>query len=143
MLRQEPRPRPHAPLPIAALRDAAAQRSMARVRPPLLGAAARRRAARAATPPAAMEPDVQHLIGQAVVIDTTTRFMYLGILRNVNERWIELEDAEVVDTEQIRVSPDLLLIEKKRDGVKVGRRRIVVRLPSIISLSALDDICGP
>jgi len=92
-------------------------------------------------PDLGMEPQLQHLVGQTIVVDTATRFMYLGVLREISERWVELAEVEVIDTEKVHVSRDLILIEKKRDGVKVGRRRVVVSLPSIISISALEDTC--
>jgi hypothetical protein len=83
------------------------------------------------------------LIGEIVVVDTSTQLLYLGRLCSVNEFWIEMEEVDLVDLNEIKISRELILIEKKRDGLKASRGSVMLASRSIVSISVLDEIIDP
>jgi hypothetical protein len=81
-----------------------------------------------------------NLIGELVVLDTPTPVVYFGRLAAVNEHFITLEDADMVDTADSRVTKGVLAIEARRNGVTPNREVIEVKQSSVLSLSRLEDV---
>jgi len=86
---------------------------------------------------------MEKLIGKIVVVDTSTSLVYMGRLREVNERWIEMEEVDLIDLGEIKISRELLLIEKKRDGLKASRGSVMLTAGAIVSISVLEEIIDP
>ncbi|HCF94771.1 MAG: hypothetical protein PHG55_01465 [Verrucomicrobiota bacterium] len=86
---------------------------------------------------------MEKLIGKIVVVDTSTSLVYMGRLREVNERWIEMEEVDLIDLGEIKISRELLLIEKKRDGLKASRGSVMLTARAIVSISVLEEIIDP
>lgn len=86
---------------------------------------------------------MEKLIGKIVVVDTSTSLVYMGRLREVNERWIEMEEVDLIDLGEIKISRELLLIEKKRDGLKASRGSVMLTSRAIVSISVLEEIIDP
>jgi small nuclear ribonucleoprotein (snRNP)-like protein len=80
------------------------------------------------------------LIGQEVVLDTTGQFVYIGRLKNVDELFFEIEDADVHDASESASTKELYVMDAKKYGIKKNRRFVFVRASQVVSLSRLEDI---
>ena len=75
-----------------------------------------------------------------VVVDTDSNFIYIGKLKIIDRDYIVLNDVDVHDSRESPSVKEKYLIDSKRYGVRVNRRKVYIRMEKVISLSALDDI---
>ena len=85
-------------------------------------------------------PGVKRYVGRDVVLDTKSNYVYLGLLKAVEDGFFVLEDADVHDCSQGRAGKDLYVLEAKRVGVVPNRTKVLVRESEVISVSALDEV---
>ena len=79
-------------------------------------------------------------IGQVVVVDTSSNFVYIGTLARVLEHFVELKDADAHDRGEGLSTKEQYVMESKRFGVKPNRKEVSIRKTAIVSLSRLEDI---
>ena len=79
-------------------------------------------------------------LGQVVVVDTNSNFVYIGTLARVIEHFVELKDADAHDRGEGLSTKEQYVMEAKRFGVKPNRKEVSVRKSAIVSLSKLDDV---
>ncbi|MBI2899877.1 MAG: hypothetical protein HYY17_06815 [Planctomycetes bacterium] len=79
-------------------------------------------------------------VGQVVVVDTDSQFVYLGTLKEAGERFVVLADADAHDARQSASTKEQYVMDTKRFGVKPNRREVAVRTELVVSLSRLEDV---
>lgn len=79
-------------------------------------------------------------IGQIVVVDTDSRFVYLGTLVEVLDQFVVLKDVDAHDRTEGLSTNEKYVMEAKRFGVKPNRKEASVRKDVIVSVSRLDDL---
>ncbi len=77
---------------------------------------------------------------KAVVLDTTSAYLYIGNLVRADERWLELVDVDVHDSSEGHSTKEKYVMEARKFGVKSNRKRVSVRREFIVSLSLLEDV---
>ena len=77
---------------------------------------------------------------KAVVVDTATSFIYLGVLKQVGEHFVTLADVDVHDCNDGSRTKEIYVLEAKRFGIRQNRTEVRVRMDQIISVSLLDDV---
>lgn len=82
----------------------------------------------------------KQLVGQVVVLDTSSQLVYLGKLKSVDDHFIELEEADVHDSSESPTSKEIYVIESKKYGLKRNRRTVFVRAGLVVSMSRLEDV---
>jgi hypothetical protein len=88
-----------------------------------------------------IEPDqLQHLIGQTVVLDAAAPFVYLGTLQMVSASCLVLTDADVHDLRDSESTRERYLLSSANDGVRRNRKEVIVRWDTVLSISKLDDV---
>ena len=85
-------------------------------------------------------PALQRLIGQPVVLDVTSPYVYLGTLAEVDHKYLILTDADVHDLRDTKTTRELYVLDSKRHGISANRSRVLVSRDEIVSLSALADV---
>jgi hypothetical protein len=75
-----------------------------------------------------------------VVVDTASYFMFIGRLIDVNERFLTLEDADVHDRRESPSTNEKYVMESRKYGVRMNRKRVHIRFDEVICLSRLDDV---
>ena len=75
-----------------------------------------------------------------VVVDTASFFMFIGRLVDVNERFLTLEDADVHDRRESPSTNEKYVLESRKYGVRMNRKRVHIRFEEVICLSRLDDV---
>ncbi len=79
-------------------------------------------------------------LGKAVVVDTDSNFLYIGLLRAVDDHFVELETADVHDRVEGHSTNERYALESMRSGVRANRRSVTIRKAKVVSLSRLDDV---
>ena len=82
------------------------------------------------------------LIGQVVVIDTDSMFVYLGTLDRVEDHFVVLKDVDAHDRRESPSTKEQYIMETKKFGVKPNRKEVKVRKELVVSISKLDDVLG-
>ncbi len=82
----------------------------------------------------------QKYIGDEVVIDTASSFLYIGRLSSVDEWAVTLEDVDVHDRAEGPSTKERYVMETRRSGIRSNRKHVVVRKNMIVSFSRLVDI---
>lgn len=79
-------------------------------------------------------------LGQPVVVDTRSRFVHLGLLKEVTATELVLTDADVHDLADGASSRDIYVLQSRGDGIRENRREVTIRADEVISVSRLDDV---
>ena len=87
-----------------------------------------------------MADPFEHMLNEAVVLDTPTPILYLGKLVEVSEATFVLEDADIHDCRDGHANKEVYLGDAQQEGITVNRRRVVVMRSTVISVSRLADI---
>ena len=85
------------------------------------------------------KPDPE-LIGEDVVIDTSSPIVYIGRLAAVEDTCLLLEDVDVHDINDTSTTKDIYILEARKFGVKKNRIRARLSLDQVVSLSKLDEV---
>lgn len=85
-------------------------------------------------------PLLEQLVGRGVVLDVAAQYVYVGVLREFDHRYLVLEQVDVHDLRDSTTTRELYVLESKRHGVNANRRRVLVSRDQVVSLSALDDV---
>ncbi len=83
---------------------------------------------------------LNRLIGQVVVVDVASPFVYLGTLRSADAAFVVLADADVHDLRDSDTTRELYVLSSARDGIRRNRKEIMIRLEQVLSISKLDDV---
>lgn len=87
-----------------------------------------------------MKEDLEKYIGQKMVLDTRSSWIYIGALEAVTPHCAVLAEVDVHDGRDSSTSKELYVLESKNTGVKSNRERVHVNLAWVISFSTLDEI---
>ena len=79
-------------------------------------------------------------LGQVVALDTQGPLIYIGTLHQVTDAYLVLTEADVHDSNDSRATKDLYLVEARNLGVRMNRKKVLITLAQIASLSLLADI---
>lgn len=86
------------------------------------------------------DPDPwEEFIGCTVVIDTPTRYVYIGTLVRRKEETLLLEDVNVHDSEESKSTKEVYIMESAQHGVRINREKVMVPEQRVLSISKLDD----
>lgn len=80
------------------------------------------------------------LVGQVVVVDTSSPFVYLGTLARVDEDFLVLKDVDAHDCNEGPSTKEQYVMDTKRFGVKANRKEVSVRKAAVVSVSRVDDV---
>ncbi len=79
------------------------------------------------------------MIGAEVVIDTATRFVYIGTLVERSGGSLVLEEADVHDSRESKSTKEVYIMESAKHGVRVNRSKVIVPERRVMSISRLED----
>jgi hypothetical protein len=78
--------------------------------------------------------------GQAVVVDTSSTYVVLGVLRGQSGRCLLLEDADVHDLRDTQTNREHYVVHARRHGIRANRKQVLVRLEEVVAVSRLADV---
>ena len=82
------------------------------------------------------------LIGKVVVVDTDSRFVYLGTLDRVEQHFVILKSVDAHERGESPSTKEQYIMDAKKFGVTPNRKEVSVRKDMVVSLSKLDDVLG-
>jgi hypothetical protein len=80
------------------------------------------------------------LLKNSVVLDLASPFVIVGTLRGLDANHYIVDDADVHDLRDTTTTRELYVLDTKRHGVNVNRRRVLVRRSDVVGLSLLSDV---
>lgn len=80
------------------------------------------------------------LAGRTVVIDLDGPWLAFGRLESCTPPWLVLADADLHDLGEGTSTRDVYALETRKLGVRVNRRSLLVPMPRVVAVSALDDV---
>ena len=83
---------------------------------------------------------MEQFIGQDVVIDVESQYVFLGRLTVLQPGWLILRDADVHDLRDSKTTRELYVLDSRTDGIRVNRREVSIPTRQVVSVSLLDDI---
>jgi len=83
---------------------------------------------------------LEEFIGQKVVIDLRSSFVCLGTLLRVDERCLELKNADVHDLRDTDTTRENYVAASRVTGIKRNRRRVLLMRDDIVAISLLEDV---
>jgi small nuclear ribonucleoprotein (snRNP)-like protein len=89
---------------------------------------------------ASLADELKSLIGQDVVLDTHTSFVYIGKLESIGDHFLTLTDVDVFDSSETKTRKEVYVYETRKYGIKRNRSRCSVKIAEVVSLSRLEDV---
>jgi hypothetical protein len=83
---------------------------------------------------------LEALRGRIVVVDLDGPWIVFGRLEACSPAHLELTEADLHDLREGSSTRDVYALETQRFGVRVNRKRVLLRLDTVIAVSALDDV---
>jgi hypothetical protein len=83
---------------------------------------------------------LEELIGQKVVIDLRSSFVCLGTLERVEERYLELRNADLHDLRDTQTSRENYVAASLATGIKRNRKRVLVSREEMVAIARLDEV---
>lgn len=82
----------------------------------------------------------QGFLGQKVIVDTNSQFVYLGTLKRIEDHFLLLADVDVHDRNEGPSTKEQYMMDAKRHGINANRKEVSVRTSLVVSVSRLEDI---
>jgi small nuclear ribonucleoprotein (snRNP)-like protein len=83
---------------------------------------------------------LEELIGQRVVVDLRGEYVCLGTLMRVDERFLELRNADLHDLRDTDTSRENYVAASQATGIKRNRRMLLVVRAEMVAVSRLEDV---
>ncbi len=83
---------------------------------------------------------MDELVGNEVVIDVDSPFVYMGFLESITATCLRLKRADVHDLSDSTTTREVYIREARVHGIQPNRRAVTVRQDRIISVSLLSDV---
>lgn len=77
---------------------------------------------------------------KAVVVDTSTSWIYIGKLVEEDDSYIYLEEADAFDVSETSLSKQEYLMLIKKDGVVPNRKKVKILKSKVVAITLLEDI---
>ena len=82
----------------------------------------------------------KELVGQVVVVDTDSMFVYLGTLDRVEDHFVVMTNVDAHDRRESPSTKEQYVLETKKFGVNPNRKEVKVRKQLVVSISKLSDV---
>lgn len=80
------------------------------------------------------------LMGQVVVIDLASPFVYLGRLVDASEHFLVLEEADAHDLRDTSTTRERYVLQSRLHGIRANRQQVWIRMGEVVGISRLDDV---
>ena len=83
---------------------------------------------------------ITELIGQTVVVDLSSSFVCLGTLTRMDERFLELKNADLHDLRDTETTRENYVAASKMTGVHRNRKKVYVARSEVVAVARLADV---
>lgn len=85
-------------------------------------------------------PELKQLHNEKVVLDVAGPYLYIGTLEAVDPNSVTLVDADVHNMHESNTGLEKYLIDTRRHGIRINRKRVIVLRRNIMSISPLEAV---
>ncbi|MBI3097635.1 MAG: hypothetical protein HYY93_05220 [Planctomycetes bacterium] len=82
----------------------------------------------------------ERFVGREVIIDTSSHFLFIGTLREVDSAFVTLGLSDVHDRSESSSSKEKYTMDTKKYGLKADRKSVSIRIENIICVSPMEDV---
>ena len=79
-------------------------------------------------------------VGQKIILDTNSQFVYLGTLKEVLDHFLLMADVDVHDRNEGPSTKERYIMDAKQHGINANRKEVSIRKSLVVSISRLDDV---
>jgi hypothetical protein len=83
---------------------------------------------------------LEEFIGHVVVVDLDSPFVCLGTLAGVDERFLDLRDADLHDLRDTLTSRENYVAASLATGIKRNRKRVLISRAATVAVSLFVEI---
>jgi hypothetical protein len=83
---------------------------------------------------------LEEMIGLKVVVDLRSEYVSLGTLARIDEKFIELKNADLHDLRDTDTTRENYVASSVATGVKRNRKRVLLTRHEIVAISRLEDV---
>ena len=83
---------------------------------------------------------LEEMIGLKVVVDLRSEYVSLGTLARIDEKFIELKNADLHDLRDTDTTRENYVASSVVTGVKRNRKRVLLTRHEIVAISRLEDV---
>lgn len=83
---------------------------------------------------------LETLLGEIIVLDLASPYVYLGRLVAVSAEHLVLEEADCHDLRDTNTTREKYVLDCRRHGLGANRRQVWVNRREIVGLSKLEDV---
>jgi hypothetical protein len=83
---------------------------------------------------------LDEFLEQNVVIDLRSSFVCLGTLVRIDDRHLELVDADLHDLRDTHTSRENYVAAAKATGIKHNRKRLLIVRDEVVAIARLKDV---
>lgn len=83
---------------------------------------------------------MEEYVGQNVVIDVDSTYVFLGRLKSFSEKTLVLKNADVHDLRDSTTTREAYVREARLHGIQPNRSLVMVQTVQVVSLSLLEDV---
>lgn len=87
-----------------------------------------------------MKEALKKYINSKVVVDTSTSWIYIGVLEEILPGSLVLSEVDVHDSSETSSSKEKYVLDSKTTGIKSNRDLVYVNLEYVVSFSPLDSV---
>ncbi len=87
-----------------------------------------------------MDATLKKLVGEMVVVDVASPFVYLGELVGGDTSFLELHFADVHDLRDTATTREEYVLAAGQHGITANRKRVFISRAEVVSPSRLADI---
>jgi hypothetical protein len=87
-----------------------------------------------------MKESLSVFIGETVVVDTDSEWIYIGMLKAIAADALHLLEADAHSGRDSTSTKELYVYETRQNGPQVNRHEVFVRLERVVSVSPLVEI---
>ena len=85
-------------------------------------------------------PAWRELVGETVVLDMGSPFVFLGRLVECSQHCLILEDADAHDLRDTTTTREKYVLDSRLHGISANRRKVFVRAGDIVGVSRIEDV---
>lgn len=83
---------------------------------------------------------LERLLGEIVVLDLASPYVYLGRLVALSLEFLVLEEADCHDLRDTNTTREKYVLDCRRHGLGANRRQVWVNRREIVGISRLEDV---
>ena len=87
-----------------------------------------------------MKETLFDLLKKQVVVDTSSPWVYIGTLAEVQADCLLLTNVDVHDSGETSTPKERYVLDSSKSGIKANRRSVYVNLEYVVSVSLLSEV---